>query len=95
MIIALSRGVQIILCEVCRGIRGQRVGGHADRAYMLLGMCKQDFVVARLFRLPSCLFYLPLRRGPALQERKTMLRRVGGMNVRGRSVVLENRILIA
>lgn len=77
------------------------VGGHADRTNMLLGMCKPDFVVARLFRLPSCLFYLPPRRAGTMESvakrrsERTDTRRVGGTSGWVRFVVLENRILIA
>lgn len=81
---------RIFLARACRGVRGYRVGGHIDRAYMLLGMCKPDLVVARLFRLPLCLFYLPPRQTSTMEslrenERKKEkerqrcdVRRVGG-----------------
>lgn len=105
----VKEGIGIFLVSTCWGVRGHRVGGHADRAYMLLGMCKPDFVVARLFRLPLCLFYLPPRRAStrgliAKRKREREKEKEGqrcDVRTRGRNasfarfVVLENRILIA
>lgn len=97
---------RIFLARSCRGVRGHRVGGHIDRAYMLLGMCKPDLVVARLFRLPLCLFYLPPRQTSTMgliakRKREKERKREMRCSARGRNasfvhfVVLENRILIA
>lgn len=105
-ILLCQESIDIFLARACRSIRGHCVGGHADRAYMLLGMCKPDFVVARLFRLSFCLFYLPPRRASAMGlivKKKKRERESEGerCSARGRNasficfVALENRILIA